>query len=120
MRYKLMRNRVIATKSGHAIEFKKGEYVHVPPAAEAEILAAGGVPETEEDEPAAPKPLTPDERKQMLLLAIEEIVTRNDPSEFTSGGTPHHKVVSEKTGIKVDQTEMKALWVEFREARKAE
>ena len=52
MRFQLHRNKVVASKFGHTIEFVKGQLVHVPKEAWEEVVAVGAVPESElpEDE----------------------------------------------------------------------
>lgn len=116
-RFMLPRNRTIASTCGLSIEFKKNELTLVPPAMFAEVIAAGGVPEnelTEEDLPKATN--SPDalaERKKAMFAAFEDIVARNVREEFTAGGMPHNKVLSEKLGWSVNAKERDAAWVEF-------
>lgn len=116
-KFMLPRNRTIASTCGLSIEFKKGELTLVPPAMFAEVIAAGGVPENELDEDELPKSTTtPDalaERKKAMFAAFEDIVARNVREEFTAGGMPHNKVLSEKLGWTVNAKERDAAWVEF-------
>lgn len=116
-KFMLPRNRTIASTCGLSIEFEKGKLQLVPPAMFAEVIAAGGVPEnelTEEDLPK--KPDSPDalaERKAAMFKAFEDMVARNVREEFTAGGMPHNKVLSEKLGWSVNAKERDAAWVEF-------
>ena len=116
-RFMLPRNRTIASTCGLSIEFEKGKLQLVPPAMFAEVLAAGGVPENELTEEDVPKKAdSPDalaERKAALFKAFEDIVARNVREEFTAGGMPHNKVLSEKLGWTVNAKERDAAWVEF-------
>ena len=119
MKFVMQRNRVVASTLGHAIEFVKGVPVHVPPAMYAEVMAVGAIPEEEIPEnelPQAPA-LSAEDRKLLIQTAIEEIVLRNDPSEFTAGGTPHAKVLSAKCGFIVDAGERDTAWGAFQRAK---
>lgn len=116
-KFMLPRNRTIASTCGLSIEFKKNELTLVPPAMFAEVIAAGGVPENELTEDDLPKKAdTPDalvEREKAMFKAFEDIVARNVREEFTAGGMPHNKVLSEKLGWSVNAKERDAAWVKF-------
>ena len=117
MRFKLPRDRTIASTCGIAIEFKKDEFHLVPPAMYAEVIAAGGVSENEipEDE-LPPKPDTPEalaDREALLFAAFEDLVKRNVREDFTAGGVPHAAVLKQKLGYHVDAKERDAAWVKF-------
>lgn len=117
MRFKLPRNRTLASTCGLSIEFKKDEWHLVPPAMYAQVIAAGGVSEEEIPEDELPKkPDTPDAlaaRKAAVFAAFEKIVTRNVSTEFTAGNVPHAAVLAKETGWPVDAKERDALWLEF-------
>ncbi len=117
MRFVLHRNRTIASTCGLSIEFKKGEPALVPPAMYAEVIAAGGIPESEipEDE-KPPAPNTPEaaaEREAALFAAFKKIATRNNSQDFTAGGMPHLTVLNGETGWRVEAKERDAAWVKF-------
>lgn len=117
MKFMLPRNRTIASTCGLSIEFKKGELHLVPPAMYAEVIAAGGVPESElaEDEmpPAPPTPEALEDRKAAIFKAYEAIAKRNNRDDFTAGGMPHNAVLARETGWAVAAKERDATWVEF-------
>lgn len=117
MKFMLPRNRTIASTCGLSIEFKKGELHLVPPAMYAEVIAAGGVPESELSEDEMPKAaITPEslaERKAQMTAAFKRIVARNDREEFTAGGMPHNTVLAREVGWSVQAKERDAAWVEF-------
>ena len=118
MRFQLHRNKVVASKFGHTIEFVKGQLVHVPKEAWEEVVAVGAVPESElpEDEVRkAENNLSADERKELVFIAFTQLVEKNDRESFTGNGAPHAKVVSEITGFTIDAKERDALWSEFRQ-----
>lgn len=117
MRFKLPRNRTIASTCGIAIEFKKDEFHLVPPAMYAEVIAAGGVSEDEIPEDELPKkadtPAALAEREAATFKAFEAIVLRNAREDFTAGGMPHNSVLSQATGWPVNAKERDAAWVKF-------
>lgn len=117
MKFMMSRNRTIASTCGISIEFKKGVLQLVPPAMYQEVLAAGGVPESEipeEDLPKGPEtPAEAEERKQAMFAAFEKIVLRGDREEFTAGGAPHNAVLARELGWSVQAKERDAAWIEF-------
>jgi hypothetical protein len=113
----LPRNRTIASTCGLSIEFKKGEFHLVPPAMYAEVIAAGGVPETEipddEKPPAPPTPESLAEREVLLFAAFEDMAKKNARNEFTAGGMPHLGPLAQRLGFSVEAKERDAAWAKF-------
>lgn len=119
MNFVLNRNRVVASVHGHAIRFEKGVPTHVPPECYQEIIAIGGVPETEIEEPVVPentRPSDPFAMKKAVFKVFEDIKLRNQREDFTAGGLPHPKALERELGWKVDAKERDALWAEFMKA----
>lgn len=118
MKFIMLRNRVVCSTLGHAIEFKKGEPTFVPPELYTEVIAAGGAPEEEIPEDELPaksnEPTAPDEREMELFIAFETIATRNRREDFTAGGVPHAKVLATELGWTVPNKERDAVWVKFK------
>jgi len=109
-------DQTVATTAGHAIEFKAKTPTYVPPGARKEVRAAGIVPvnEVPEDVPAAkPEPEDPDERSGLIQLAIQSVVERARRTDFTSGGSPHAKILSEEVGFPIEAKERDAEWAKF-------
>lgn len=124
MKFVLHRDKVIASTMGLAIEFVKGVPSFVPPFMYQEVIAAGGVPESElteeELKTGNPAEITdPVARKAALMAAFEQIVLRNVREEFTAGGSPHNSVMAKELGWPVPAKERDIAWAEFR-ADKAE
>ena len=117
MKFKLPRDRTIASTCGLSIGFKKGVFQLVPPAMYAEVIAAGGVSETElEDEEAAAAvaaPMSPAEREAAMFKAFEVMLVRNVREDFTAGGTPHVGSVAQLTGWPVQAKERDVAWLKF-------
>lgn len=117
MKFMMSRDRTVASTCGLSIEFKKGELHLVPPAMYAEVIAAGGVPETELAEDELPKTATTPEklaeREAAMNKAFDAIVLRNVREEFTAGGAPHNAVLSKEVGWAVNAKERDAAWLKF-------
>jgi len=122
MDFVLNRNKTIASKFGHSIEFKKGVPTHVPPEAWAEVQAHGAIPENEIDleEETKVVELTAEQRKTQIFAAFEAIVAENDRESFTGNGLPDAKKVSEVAGFTIKADERTALWGEFRASKEGE
>lgn len=121
MKFMMPRNRTLATKMGHTIEFKKGELTHVPPECHDEVIAVGGVPETEIEEDKRnenERPANPLEVKAEVFKVFEAMKLKNDSKEFTAGGLPHPRAILQRLGWVVDAKERDALWAEFTQAEK--
>lgn len=120
MNFILHRNRTLASKMGHSIEFKKGVPTHVPPECHEEALGMGAVPESElEDADQKDVPLTDEEKSEKLVAAIEAMVGRNQRDDFTAAGLPHSKALAGIVGFPVDASQRDAAWAKF-QAKEAE
>lgn len=118
------RDIVVRSLHGHSVEFKKGIPTAVPRVMHAECLEKGILPEEGPEQgnaiadPAGPT-LAPEdklERDDAILEVIKQIVKRNNSSDFTGGGHPSATSISAAVGWKVDQKEVKDVWVKNREA----
>ena len=119
MKFVMHRNRTIVSTSGHAVEFKKGEPIHVPPSMYEEVMAAGGIPEEELDldpktNPDITEPTDPTVRQQAIFEAFETVTLRGKREDFTAAGAPHAKVLSTILGWTVQNKERDAAWVAFK------
>ena len=123
MNFIMSRNRTIASTCGLSIEFEKGVPRLVPPAMYQEVIAAGGVSETEMAEDEMPKgaasPEALADREKAIFKAYEAIVLRNERTEFTAGGAPHNAVLSRETGWTVQAKERDLTWVKFQQQANA-
>jgi hypothetical protein len=116
MKFTMRRGRVLTSTSGHSIRFEKDVPTHVPPSMYDEVLAAGGVPESEiPEEPKAPsaEPTDPAERKLLIVTAMEQLALRNGRDDFTAAGAPHLKALKTILGFGITNQERDLLWAEF-------
>lgn len=129
MKFVSTRDTVVRSTQGYAIEFKKGIPTDVPYVMRHEVVEKGIMPvqddgkaiEAGEDQVVAEpkKVLLPPEgetRIERIVEAFKAIVARNNPSDFTGGGTPSAGAVSAAIQFKVDTKEVRGLWEKHRNA----
>lgn len=123
--FKLSRDKVVPTLSGNVIEFKKDEKTWVPTSAVGDVLAIGAQPLDADFEAPADKGITttnsgielnPEARKEAILDAFKTMETRANRDDFTAGGKPQAKVVSQLVGFTVDARESGVLWAEYKQS----
>ena len=119
MRFVMHRNRTIVSTSGHAIEFKKGELTHVPPAMYEQVMASGAVPEEELEEPKEGELVQEPEvgsnaRRDAVYAAFEKLTLRGQREDFTASGAPHAKSLSNVLGWRIENKERDTLWTAFK------
>jgi hypothetical protein len=117
MKFVMHRNRTISSTCGLSIEFKKGEPTLVPPAMYNEVIAAGGVPESEipEDELPKGKP-TPEQladREKQMFDAFKKLVESNTREDFTAGGLPTAGALARELGWAPAAKERDTAWAKF-------
>jgi hypothetical protein len=124
--YVLNRNHTLRTTAGHIITFVKGQPTWVPPMIEKEAVAIGAervdgdkVDVLGEEAPPAPT-YSPDEREQMIMLAFETLIEKNERKSFTAQGVPTDKAVEAITGFEVSTKERQELWQKYKEAKAGE
>ena len=119
MNFVFARNRTVASVTGRTIDFEKGVPTHVPFQMHKEVIAAGGVPEDEledDDKQKAPE-LTAEERVTLIQAAMEDMVAANVREDFTAGGAPHAKKLSDKLGFNVTPQERDTIWEALKQAK---
>ena len=121
MKFTLNRDKVVSSRYGHAVEFKKGEATHVPPEMYAEVQAIGAQPDEDLNLDAdGPKgsiePNDPLRRRAAMGLAFEALVLRNQREDFTASGAPHNAVLAKELGWNaVHAQERDEAWQEFQQ-----
>ncbi len=118
------RDFMLNTTLGHSLSFKKGEPTPVPhsivdEALKLNILPFEGGTGKEFDDPnasaSANTSITGQLRRALLFHAIAEIVKRGDSEDFSGGGRPSAKAVSDRAGVRISATELNKYWDEYRD-----
>jgi hypothetical protein len=114
----LNRNYTLQSTYGHIINFKKGEPTHVPPLLVKECVQIGaeqtdGVPDVLGDEKEAVQ-LTLSERQELLKEAFKDIVSKNDPEDFSAQGAPRVDAVEKSLNMKFTRAEILEAWQVFK------
>lgn len=109
MYFVLNRDRVIASTSGHCVEFKKDQPTFVPPPMWQEVQNLGAVPTEDIPEdlsaPVSKAPTEPAEREKAIREAIEALTLKNNRDDFNAGGKPNLKPLSDFLGWSVSAKE---------------
>jgi hypothetical protein len=127
--FSLHRNYTMSTTVGHAINFKKGETVWVPPICVPQAIAIGAIPSVPlgaeldvlpEETKVAPPALTLDQRQEKYFDAFGKIVQRSRRDDFLASGLPHIKKVEELAGLVVSAAERDEMWQKYVDRDKEE
>lgn len=109
MHFILNRDLNLASTSGHAVAFKKDTPTFVPPPMWAEVKALGAEPTEDIPEdmlpPVSKAPTDQAERDAAIVEAIHALTLKNQREDFTAGGTPHLKPLSDFVGWTVSAKE---------------
>lgn len=112
MNFTMSRDRIVVSKFGRAIEFKKGVSTHVPEMCWEECQAQGAVPDDDLPEPDVSVPVAPQgaERAAALAAAIKTMVLRAQRDDFTASGAPNVAVLATAAGFAIDAKERDVAW----------
>ena len=120
------RDYVLRTKTGHSIAFKRDDNgtpipVHVPYVCIEEAQKVGAVP-VDGQPMVPPKPVqhvepVGSERKEAIAAAVEQILERNNPKDFTAGLVPKAEAVRKIVEFNVDRSEINRVHQEIRSRR---
>lgn len=116
--FTLNRTYRLISKTGHTIQFIKGEPVFVPLPCKAEAIAIGAVPvdgdtNVLEDEPVKVE-LSAEQREEQLIAAFKLLLERNERGDFTGQGIPSIPALKKIVDFNPDKKEVEALWNDFR------
>lgn len=113
MYFVLNRDRVIASTTGHCVEFKKDQPTFVPPPMWQEVQNMGAIPTEDIPEdlnaPVSKAPVEPAEREKAIREAIEALTLKNNREDFNAGGKPNLKPLSDFLGWSVSAKERDAV-----------
>lgn len=118
--YVLSRDYALRSTRGHMLNFVKGQPTWVPPEVVKEAIAIGAEPVDGERPDVLPPEVvvkeapSGQEREDLIVEAIREVVTENDSKNFTAAGEPHVKVLEKILGFDIDAGERLAAWRRFK------
>lgn len=118
--FKLNRNHThISVATGLAIRFEKGVPRPVHHALVREVVGIGAERVDgdqgegfEEDKPVNEEPQG-QEREELILAAIEDLVERNNTKDFNAGGVPKPSAIKAIVGFLPESDETKKAWLQF-------
>ena len=99
----------VASTSGHVLRIGK-EFVEVPAHMEGEAFAAGCLSEEVFANITASNMPDPVDRPATVETRIKEMLDSDDPTYFTTKGTPNRTVLDELCAFKVTKEEFEAAW----------
>ena len=112
----LNRDFTLTTTKGHSIKFEKDVPVYVPSVVYADAIAIGAVAEDGtsadvlDDDTVDDTPVDLAERAELITLAFESLVSRNEREDFTAAGIPKAAAVAKEVGFAVQGKEIAAAW----------
>ena len=120
MNFTLNRTRTIVGTCGRSVTLVKGVATYVPPSLHQLVIAAGGLPDEDIQDPQVLKTHEPDDpiaRKKIIMDAFRQMVLADIREEFTAAGAPHAKSLIKYVGFSIDRKERDELWVEFQQGK---
>lgn len=123
--YISLREVTVATTDGYAFRFEANKTLFIPNQRSiiAAVVAAGCAPVTKEDKPELKtqddvKDEDVAERKIALFAALDVIIERQEPTDFTRGNVPQVRALETISGIEgIKNAERDAIWKEFKVER---
>lgn len=120
----LNRNFRLISKTGHTIQFTKGEPTYVPAECRSEVIAIGAVPTDGDTNVLADEDvvveLTAEERAEQLIKAFKQLLARNSRGDFTGQGFPAIPALKKIVEFEPDKKEVETLFTKYREEQGAE
>ena len=116
MLMKSLRDFTLSSTLGHTIQIKADQLNDVPSQLVAAAMEKGCVPVDEEDIPfqedlsRAKIDFTGDLRSALIYLAIDKVLTENDPMSVDGSGYPKAGVVSDLAGFSVVASEVAPIF----------
>ena len=115
----LNRDYRLISKTGHSIQFHKGEPVHVPPECRAEAISIGAQPTDGNTDVLGEEKvvvqLTAEERSEQLIKAFKILQDRNTRGDFTGQGIPAIPALKKLVEFEPEKKEVESLWTSYRE-----
>lgn len=121
---KMLRNYNLRSLTGHTVTFEKNKPTPVPKEVVQEALALGAgmcdedeLPDEDEVTNAVPTEPGGEERKELIVAAMENMVIENVRGDFDAGGAPQLKKLSARLGFNVIKQERDSLWEEIQASK---
>ena len=125
--YVLNRNKTHISLTGKVIRFEKGIPRPVPPDLVREVVGFGAERVEgeqgegfEDEERVKPQEPQGTERDELILAAIEELVTDNNSDDFGASNAPKAAAIARVSGLKVDAKERDRAWMLYQARKSAE
>lgn len=121
----LNRDHLLISTKGHAIPFKKGTPIYVPPMIQHEAVAIGAQFEDGEPLPVpeermrSQRPTEPERMREVMFLAFEILLSKNERGDFMASGVPHQTAVGRELGFSVSSKDVSAYWKEYNASKAA-
>ena len=118
--YVLNRDYALRSTRGHMLNFVKGQPTWVPTELVKEAIAIGANTDDGERTDVLPPEVvvkeapSGQEREDLIVEAIREVVTENDSKTVTAAGEPLDKVLEKILGFDIDAGERLAAWRRFK------
>lgn len=109
---------------GHYIPCKAGKQYPIPLSLAHQARSYGmklisgdaGVPISNVVDPTRGQPDSNEERRELIKMAMRDMVVENDPHTFAGGtGRPNATTLSKKVGFQVFASEVKDIWAEVKQ-----
>ena len=113
----LNRDYRLISKTGHSIQFVKGDPVFVPPECKQEVIAIGAQPVDGDTTVLAEEEtiveFTREERDEQLIKAFKLLQERNERGDFTGQGVPAIPALKKLIEFTPEKKEVEALWASY-------
>lgn len=115
--FTLNRDYRLISKTGHTIQFLKGETVFVPAECRAEAIQIGAQPSDGNTDVLSEEKviveLTAEEREEQLIKAFKTLQGRNERGDFTGQGIPAIPALKKLVEFSPEKKEVETLWTHF-------
>lgn len=122
--FTLNRDYRLISKTGHTIQFLKGETVFVPAECRAEAIQIGAQPSDGNTDVLSEEKVivefTAEERREQLVKAFKVLQERNGRDDFTAQGVPAIKALKKLVEFEPEKKEVETLWTAYREEQAAQ
>lgn len=118
-----MQDRRLATRKGHTFIFKRNQPKSIPRSCLEDAMAIGAAPVDDRDLPEQETPVpkgpeTSEERRELIMMALDTMHTRQERNDFTAHGAPALEVLRKESGIdNIHGEERDQMYAEYLESQ---